>query len=262
MSRRLVLAVSFVLGCGCQPAPPLPATYENVAAVMDASCSFRSCHGGTGAGAARLNFDTATERGISYDRLMVSVDSCMYDAMPLVDPYHPENSWLMEKIAGPHSTGSALDFRPRPEDGWEHGLTPRPDGTLPSSVCPLTVRGALSFGTIMPNGSSRGLDAARVDLIRRWILAGAPGPDGTVGPRDGGPDARVIRDAPPIDAPRDADLDAPSEDAEAMDVTSIEDAPSADDAPGEEDAPVDEDAPADEDAGELDADLDADLDAP
>src|SRR5262245_7314151 len=121
-ARSLALALLFVLGCGCEPAPPLEPTYENVAAVFDASCSFRSCHGGTGAGAARLNFDTAAERGISYDRLLVSVPSCMYDAWSLVEPYDPEHSWLMEKIAGSHSTGSALDFVPPPEDMWEHGL--------------------------------------------------------------------------------------------------------------------------------------------
>src|SRR5687768_13680702 len=99
MHRLLALAVlAGALGCGCQPAPPLEPTYENVAAIFEASCSFRSCHGGTGVGAGALNFVRARENEISYDRLLVSVPSCMYDIMPLVDPFHPENSWLMVKI--------------------------------------------------------------------------------------------------------------------------------------------------------------------
>lgn len=221
----------------CTPTPPpvvLEPTYANVAAVFESSCSFRSCHGGTGAGAARLNFERARLAGVAYDTLLVGVPSCMYDAMPLVDPGHPENSWLMIKVAGAH-TGTALDFTPAAD--WDPGLSPRPDGLLPPSVCPLTVRGVLSFGTLMPQGSSAGLDAARADLIRRWILVGAPGRDGAVGPRDAGPADSSV---PPADG-------APEDGGEPADAPSDPDAaPLADGGP---DTDADTDAGAESDGG-------------
>lgn len=250
MSRASVSLLFTGILVACAPEPPLEPTYANVAALFEASCSFDSCHGGRGVGAATLNFAAARAAGVSYDLLLVGEPACMYDRMPLVDPGNPDNSWLMLKVAGPHM-GSAVAFTPASD--WDHGLTPRADGRLPSSVCPLTVMGALSFGTVMPQGSSAGLDARRADLIRRWILEGAPGPDGTVGPRDTGPrDAgRPRTDAGPRDAaPVDgeiADADDGSAASDAADGSAASDAAADLDGAIATDAPVD--APVGVDSG-------------
>ncbi|MBN8613152.1 MAG: hypothetical protein J0L92_21350 [Deltaproteobacteria bacterium] len=173
---------SLLTSCGSPP-PPVPAdagrdagppaegTYENVVEIMRLSCAFASCHGGSGAGAAMLNL----ERAIAMDTVretLVEQPACMYDAMSLVTPGDPEASWLYVKVAGSH-TGPRLDFTPA--EDWDPGITPDAMGNYPASTCPLTERGDLSFGAMMPQGSG-GLDASRAETIRLWIEAGAPGP--------------------------------------------------------------------------------------
>jgi hypothetical protein len=191
--RRLFLALTLTACSTTQP--PLDPTYENVAAIFETSCSFRtSCHGGT-RGAARLNFELARTEGLLYTDLLVGQPACEYDFMPLIDPGHPENSWLYVKVTQAHDADGYIEFEPDP--AWDPGITPDDMGVYPRSICPLTEDGALTFGEIMPDGSSNGLDARRANVIRDWILAGAPGPDGTpTPPRDAGPR--------PVDAGRDA----------------------------------------------------------
>ena len=106
--------------------------------------------------------------------VLVGQAACQYDAMPLVDPGRPENSWLMVKLVGPHM-GGRIEFTPAMD--WDPGLTPDAMGRYPASICPLTDRGEISFVVLMPQGSSMGLSADRVELIRTWILNGAPGPE-------------------------------------------------------------------------------------
>jgi hypothetical protein len=204
--------VSLVLSAaaltGCDPGPLEP-TYQNVAGIFDSSCSFNSCHGGT-RGSSRLNFDAAREDGILYTDLLVGVPACQYDRMPLIDPGHPENSWLYIKITHAHDADGYLTFTPA--DDWEPGITPDDiTGLYPRSTCPLTEDGVLIFGEIMPDGSSNGLDERRATAIREWIEMGAPGPDGTpTPPRDAG-----MRDAP---TPADAGAaDAPAIDSGELD---------------------------------------------
>lgn len=202
-----LLALALV---ACGPPPPIEPTYENVAAIFDSSCSFRtSCHGGT-RGAARLNFEAARNDDILYTDLLVGTPACEYDFMPLIDPGRPENSWLYIKITQAHDADGYILFTPDP--AWDPGIVPDGMGVYPRSACPLTEDGALTFGEIMPDGSSNGLDARRATAIREWILAGAPGPDGTpTPPRDAGPRPMDAgRDAPATDAGPSAD--APVED--------------------------------------------------
>ena len=153
---------------------PATVTYEQVEAIMMTSCAFATCHGGAGAGAAELNFMAEIGAGRPLTEVLVGQAACQYDAMPLVDPGRPENSWLMVKLVGPHM-GGRIEFTPAMD--WDPGLTPDAMGRYPASICPLTDRGEISFVVLMPQGSSMGLSADRVELIRTWILNGAPGPE-------------------------------------------------------------------------------------
>lgn len=115
------------------------------------------------------------QRSIASDTLvadLVDHDACQYSAMPLVTAGDPERSWLYLKVAGPHM-GTTLDFTPA--DDWDPGIVPDAMGNYPTSTCPLTSRGDITFGVMMPQGSP-GLDASRAETIRLWIEAGAPGP--------------------------------------------------------------------------------------
>lgn len=140
--------------------------------ILMRNCVFSSCHGGTGVGASMLNFQTSIANGTLIADL--EQPACQYDLMPLVTPGDPDQSWLYLKIAGPH--GAAGDITFTPDATWDQGgLTPDGMGRYPASTCPLTSRGAIVFGTIMPQGTA-GLRADQVETIRQWILAGAPGP--------------------------------------------------------------------------------------
>lgn len=151
---------------------PPPGTYENVTRIFTASCNFSSCHGGAGAGAAMLNLQRSMTAGTLVADL-VAHPACEYDAMPLVDPGHPENSWLYLKTTGPH-TGTTVDFTP--DASWDHGgLTPNASGNYPASTCPLTASGDIIFGDMMPQGTM-GVTALQAETLRMWIADGAPGP--------------------------------------------------------------------------------------
>jgi hypothetical protein len=150
-------------------------TYEGVAAIFERSCAFRTCHGGPGSGSSRLNLETAIASG-DFRTALVGVPSCQYSAMPLVDPGRPDRSWLVIKLEGPHTMGR-IDFTPDPS--WDPGITRDPaTGRYPASQCPLTQGGEITFGTLMPMGSSSGLPSAELEAIRAWIRDGAPGPSG------------------------------------------------------------------------------------
>jgi len=169
----------FVIGCGPPTTgspdaavQPLPGTYANVTAIFSHTCSFSSCHGGAGAGAGHLNFQTSIAAGTLVADLMRP--ACEYGRMPNVMPGDPTNSFLYLKVAGPH-TGTTIDFTPAAD--WDHdGLMPNASGMYPASTCPLTSRGQITFGQIMPMGATVGLRPDQAETIRLWIAAGAPGP--------------------------------------------------------------------------------------
>jgi hypothetical protein len=180
LRRALAISVLVLCACaaGCGSPPPasvdagtIEPTYENVAMIMQTGCALsRACHG---TGAPVLDLQTPIAAGMLREALL-DVPSCEYDAWPLVTAGDPSRSWLYYKVAGEHS-GRDLVFTP--ESSWDRGgLVPDAAGTYPPSMCPLTERGMISFGDIMPQGSM-GLDAPRASAIRAWIEAGAPGPD-------------------------------------------------------------------------------------
>ncbi len=144
--RFAALALASVLsGCGDEPAPTdagvLPATFANVQPIFARGCSFRTCHGGTAA-MGELNLGSSPAENYA---ALVNVASSQVPRMRRVRPGDPSMSWLIFKI----------------------------DNTM-RSVAECTAPGA-TCGVSMPERSDL-LPASERDLIRRWVLAGAPGP--------------------------------------------------------------------------------------
>lgn len=172
-----VAALAALAGCPAEedPPPALAPTYANVASVLSQSCAFStSCHGGSATGKAGLNLAKGLATGDVRPTLAAS--ACEYPLMKLVEPGSPDRSWLVVKIAGAHRADGKLSFAPDP--AWKPALVPDEAGKLPASECPLTDDGVVSFGYLMPYsvGEAAPLAPEQVDLIRRWIQAGAPGP--------------------------------------------------------------------------------------
>lgn len=143
-AAALTLVAALASCGGDEPAattPPLPATWANVQPLLQRACAFSSCHGGTGARAAGLTYgaDAANAR-----TAMVNVASTQVPRLRMVMPGDPSMSWLQHKIDGTMSTHSEC--------------------SAAGNRC----------GVRMPQGSDP-LTAAERDLIRRWIVAGAPG---------------------------------------------------------------------------------------
>jgi hypothetical protein len=128
---------------------------------MRGACVFSACHDSISPGGG-LNLEGPLASGTMREAL-VGVSSCQYDLMPLVDPGNPDNSWLWLKLSGPHTAANVLEFTASPT--WIPD--PRPECPTPPMISP--------FGVMMPQGSS-GLDPMRANIVRGWILAGAPGP--------------------------------------------------------------------------------------
>lgn len=152
--------------------------YAGVECIFYHQCSFRPCHSNA-FGHGGMNFEGLFQEGIPYTEVLVDVPSCGYDAMPRVTPGDPSQSYLMIKIAGPADDDGQLIFEPDPS--WDHGLELNADGTFPPSRCPLVQTGELTFGAVMPLpprfGPIERLAEDEIEVIRQWILDGAPGPD-------------------------------------------------------------------------------------
>lgn len=256
----LALPLVALLGlAGCSgddvpPDPPLEPTYESVETIVRQSCTFSgSCHGGRTAGRGRLNFQRVFDDRRLITDVLFEVPSCEYAPYMRVAPGDPEHSWMWLKLDSETDASGAILFTPAAD--WDAGLRRQADGGLASSTCPLVVRGALSFGQLMPMGSRSGISPNRRRAIYEWILAGAPGPGGVMTMRDGGTDM----------GPRDLggdDMDVGDMDVADMDVVDMDvDAGVPVDAGDVDASEVDAGVPVD--AGDVDAgDIDAgDIDA-
>jgi hypothetical protein len=181
---------------------PVEATYEGIEALFRRSCVFNACHGGTGAGAASLNFRTFLDREEPITAAMVGVPACQYDLMPRIDPGDPHNSWLWIKL-DPASMDSEGYIVFTPDPSFD------PDVQNPhytSRNCPLgrNPDGSPDFGINMPSqpGHPSPLAPHELEAVRQWIEAGAPGP---TPPNDAGVDG----------GDEDAGVDGGTEDAGA-----------------------------------------------
>ncbi len=114
-----------------------PTFIGHVAPILKQGCSFQSCHGG---GSGGFNIPDAGPT-IVYASLVGQASRALTD-MPLVDPGHPENSFLLAKVEGTQGT---LDARCIGGD----------------------------CGGAMPEGSGL-LPPESRQILRDWIAAGAP----------------------------------------------------------------------------------------
>jgi hypothetical protein len=136
--------------------------YLQVEGLVRGSCALLRCHGAVaGSGLDLLVPDLRQS--------LVDVPACEYPPMPRVTPGDPSRSWLMVKVAGSVREDLYLPFIVfEPEPGWDPTTrTASCDGVLPD--------GATWFGARMP-GDGPALDADAIELLERWIAAGAPGP--------------------------------------------------------------------------------------
>lgn len=165
---------------------PIEPTYENVAAILDQTCTFSSCHGcqtegeidSCTAGKALLNIEEALLTDGDVTRVLNGVPACEYHLMPRVDPGNPSNSWLWMKL-NPENMDAEGNIQFTPDPSFDPANSP-----YDSPNCPL---GIDDFGANMPlsvNDPSP-LPPNQLEAIRQWILNGAPGPAGT---GDGGTD--------------------------------------------------------------------------
>ncbi|MFW6052106.1 MAG: hypothetical protein ACODAU_13090 [Myxococcota bacterium] len=200
----LLIAALALAGCGdgggSTPTDaglePIEPTYENVERIVDNSCTFSSCHGGSGSGKAQLNMEQLIEAGDPVTEALVDVPACEYHVMPRVDPGNPENSWLWVKL-DPENMNEEGEIQFEPDPSFDPEESP-----YSSPNCPLTEEGQVVFGTNMPQqlGDPMPLPANEREAIRQWIEMGAPGPGGGT---DAGTDGGAV-DAGAPDAGTDA----------------------------------------------------------
>ena len=137
--------------------------YPQVVSIIERSCAYQRCHAGTPMGAG-LGF----ELGSDHRAMLVDVPSCEYERMARVAPGSLEQSWLWIKLTAP--------FRPI-TDPYAHAIyfTPPPGWDESQRGCrDQTDEGVPLFGQRMPSTAPNTLPPEQLDVIRRWILAGAP----------------------------------------------------------------------------------------
>jgi hypothetical protein len=136
--------------------------YEQVNDLVTNSCSFVRCHSPTlPPGGGGMVFASGADVRLP----LVGVQSCEYSAMNRVEAGKPEESWVMVKLTAPRDSSYLIQFTP------DEPYTPHSEcgtNTLPD--------GTPGFGFGMPATGTFQLDEASIDVFRRWIAAGAPGP--------------------------------------------------------------------------------------
>lgn len=156
---RLGTCLSLLLAAACgddsDPADTA-ATYEEVAELLGAGsansgCSVASCHGSTAE--AGLEF----AKGDDLIAKLVNVSSCVAPSMKLVVPGKPEESWLYIKLTAEANAQGDLV----PDPAWGE---------------PANCGQGRNFGKRMPRVGNSQWEAEKIEAIRSWIAAGAPGP--------------------------------------------------------------------------------------
>lgn len=140
-----------------------PSLYPQVEAILNYGCSYERCHAGRVVGGG-LSFAPDAD---FYPQL-VGVRACEYDRMARVTPGKPEESWLWIKLTAP--------FRPL-TDPYAHQIyfTPPTDWDASRRGCrDQTDEGVPLFGQRMPATAPNSLPDEELEVIRRWILQGAP----------------------------------------------------------------------------------------
>ena len=136
--------------------------YAQVEGVVMGSCAFIRCHDpALPPGGGGLLF----EQGQDVRLPLVGVQSCEYSAMSRVEAGKPDESWVMVKLTALRDSSYLIQFTPNKTytPHSECGANTGPDG-MPG----------VGFG--MPATGQFHLDDASIDIVRRWIAAGAPGP--------------------------------------------------------------------------------------
>jgi hypothetical protein len=152
------LCLPLAVGCGdgAEPADTEAATYEQVAELLGAGeaasgCAVRSCHGSVAE--AGLEF----AKGDDLIAKLVNVPSCVAPSVKLVVPGKPDESWLYIKLTA--ETNAQGDLVPDPSWGE-----------------PENCGQGKNFGKRMPRLGNVSWEAEKIEAIRSWIAAGAPGP--------------------------------------------------------------------------------------
>jgi hypothetical protein len=160
----LVLAFAFVLGCAgaAEGERDAGTLYPRVQAIFEQSCAFQRCHAGPLIGGG-----LALGPGTDYVAALVSVPACEYERMARVEPFDPEQSWLMVKLTadyrGPDDPlAFYIHFEPDPDwDPEVRGCRDRADDGTPL------------FGQRMPLTAPNMLEQDELEVIRAWITSGA-----------------------------------------------------------------------------------------
>ena len=139
------------------------ASYRAVVEIVARSCAYQRCHDAPVFGAG---LDLAP--GSDYHRALVGVTACEYERMVLVEPRHPERSWLMVKLTAParplHDPYATYIYFDPPAD-WDpdqRGCRDRTDDGTPL------------FGQRMPATAPNMLSQEEIAIVRSWIEDGAP----------------------------------------------------------------------------------------
>ena len=137
--------------------------YPEVQAIILRSCAIARCHNGPIFGGGLLLSPQSDFRAA-----LVGIPACEYDRMALVEPGHPELSWLMVKLTAPFRPtldpyANYIEFDP--PAGWD------PDQRRCRDV---TEDGQPLFGQRMPATAPNQLPDADLQAIEDWIVQGAP----------------------------------------------------------------------------------------
>ena len=139
------------------------ALYPRVRDIIQRSCAYERCHDG-----ALIGGKLALPRGGDFAAALVSVTACEYDRMARVEPFDPDNSWLMVKLTA--------EFRDPDDPVLPNYIYFEPDADWDPERRGCRDRaadGTPLFGQRMPLTAPNMLPEDEIEAIRGWIAAGA-----------------------------------------------------------------------------------------